>query len=426
MTPPPRRTCGAGPPAPATISWRSTGMARPSGSSSARPGSAGAAAAVPRVYLDYAGLSPVDPRVVAVMRPFLEGGVGNPAALHSLGLEARASLDGARAKVARLVGATPAGVIFTASATEANNLAIRGVAERARGRHLVTSAVEHISVLNACRDLEKRGWSVTYVGVDADGCVDPQAVARALRDDTALVSVMAANGEIGTLEPVRAVGGLARERGVPFHVDAVGAAGRAPLAVDEAHIDLLTLSSNDIYGPPGAGALWTRAAVKLSPVVVGGGQEGGYRAGTENLPAIVGMGVAADLARAEGAAESLRLSALRDRFLESVLERVPRARLTGARGAARLPHHASIVVEGVKADGVLLELDLRGVAASSGSACNMASGQPSHVLRAIGCAREELEGSLCFTLGRWTTAAEVDAVLEALPAVVERLRCLAS
>src|SRR6266513_914721 len=396
MTPPPRRTCGAGPPEPAPSSWRSTGMARPSGSSSARPGSAGAAAAVPRVYLDYAGLSPVDPRVVAVMRPFLEGGVGNPAAFHSLGLEARASLDGARAKVARLVGATPAGVIFTASATEANNLAIRGVAERARGRHLVTSAVEHISVLNACRDLEKRGWSVTYVGVDADGCVDPQAVARALRDDTALVSVMAANGEIGTLEPVRAVGGLARERGVPFHVDAVGAAGRAPLAVDEAHIDLLTLSSSDIYGPPGAGALWTRASVKLAPVIVGGGQEGGYRSGTENLPAIVGMGVAADLVRIEGPADE-----------------------------ARLPHHASLVVPGVKADGILMELDLRGIAASSGSACNATTGEPSHVLRAIGCGRDSLEGSLCFTLGRWTTASEIDVVLDALPGVVTRLRELA-
>src|SRR5882762_1056520 len=227
-------------------------MPRSTGSSSERLAKAAAGPAPSRIYLDYAGFAPVDPRVVAFMRPFMEGGVGNPAALHSHGLEARASLDGARAKVARLVGATPAGVIFTASATEANNLAIRGVAERARGRHLVTSAVEHISVLNACRDLEKRGWGVTHVGVDADGCVDPQAVARALRDDTALVSLMAANGEIGTLEPVRAVGVLARERGVPFHVDAVGAAGRVPLAVDEAHIDLLTLSSNDIYGPPGA------------------------------------------------------------------------------------------------------------------------------------------------------------------------------
>ena len=400
-------------------------MARSSASSSARPGSGGPSAAVPRVYLDYAGFSPVDPRVVAVMRPFLEGGVGNPGAPHSLGLEARASLDGARAKVARLVGATPAGVIFTASATEANNLAIRGVAERAAGRHVVTSAIEHVSVINACRDLEKRGFSVTYVGVDADGGVDPQAVGRAMRDDTVLVSIMAANGEIGTLEPVRAIGRLARERGVPFHVDAVGAAGRVPLAVDEARIDLLTLSSNDLYGPPGAGALWVRAAVKLAPLVVGGGQEGGYRSGTENLPAIVGMGVAADLARMEGTGEVARLRELRDRLLTGLLDRLPAARLTGARGEGRLPHHASIVVPGVKADGVLLELDLRGIAASSGSACNAATGEPSHVLRAIGCARESLEGSLCFTLGRWTTASEIDVVLETLPGVVARLRQLA-
>src|SRR5215469_2992754 len=384
-----------------------------------------AAGGVTRVYLDYAAFSPVDPRVVALMRPFLEGGVGNPAAPHSLGLEARASLDGARAKVARLVGATAAGVVFTASATEANNLAIRGLAERASGRHVVTSAIEHISVLNACRHLAKRGWEIAYVPVDREGRVDPDAVAAALRDDTALVSVMAANGEIGTVEPLREIGRAARARGVPFHVDAVGAAGRVPLAVDDLGIDLLTLSSNDLYGPPGAGALWARADVKLSPVVVGGGQENGYRAGTENLPAIVGMGVAADLARAEGAAEVERLSGMRDRLFEGVLERVPRARITGARGAARLPHHVSIVVSGVKADGVLLELDLRGVAASSGSACNMASGEPSHVLRAIGCARDELEGSLCFTLGRWTAAGEVDAVVEALPGIVERLRRLA-
>src|SRR2546425_1903507 len=200
-------------------------MARSFASSSARPGS-GPAAAVPRVYLDYAGFSPVDPRVVAVMRPFLEGGVGNPGAPHSLGVEARASLDGARGKVARLIGGTPSGVIFTASATEANNLAIQGVAARAPGRHIVTSAIEHVSVINACRDLEKQGFTVTYVPVDAEGRADPDAVARWIRDDTAVVSLMASNGEIGTLEPISAIGRLTRERGVAFHVDAVGAAGR--------------------------------------------------------------------------------------------------------------------------------------------------------------------------------------------------------
>jgi cysteine desulfurase len=398
-------------------------MARSSASSSERLGRV--AAAVTRVYLDYAGFSPVDPRVVALMRPFLEGGVGNPSAPHSLGLEARASLDGARGKVARLFGGAPAGVIFTASATEANNLAIRGLAQRAGGRHVVTTAVEHVSVLNACRHLEKRGFAVSYVPVDGEGRVDPDAVRDALRTDTVLLSVMAANGEIGTLQPLREVGRLARERAVPFHVDAVGAAGRVALNVDECAIDLLTVSSNDLYGPPGAGALWVRGDIPLGPIVFGGGQEGGYRAGTENLPAIVGMGVAAELARSEGTAEVARLATLRDRLLDGLLDGVPRARLTGARGDVRLPHHVSIVIPGVKADAVLLELDLRGVAASTGSACSMATGEPSHVLRAIGCAREDAEGSLCFTLGRWTTAAEIDVVLDAVPAVVERLRRLA-
>jgi cysteine desulfurase len=360
------------------------------------------------------------------MRPFLEGGVGNPNAQHSMGLEARATLDGARAKVARLFAAAPAGVIFTASATEANNLAIKGLAQRAPGRHVVTSAIEHISLIDSCRDLEKRGWAVTYVGVDGDGRVDPDAVGRAIRDDTTLVSIMAANGEIGTLQPVREIGRRARARGVPFHVDAVGAAGRVPLLVDDCQIDLLTLSSNDLYGPPGAGALWVRSSVKLSPLTVGGGQEHGYRAGTENLPAIAGMGVAADLARGEVAAETSRLRELRDRLLSELVARIPEARLTGARGAARLPHHVSLVVPGVKAESVLMELDLRGVAASSGAACMAMTGEPSHVLRAIGCDRETAEGSLCFTLGRWTSASEIDIVLEVVPAVVARLRRLAS
>jgi cysteine desulfurase len=400
-------------------------MARYSGSSSERLDSVAAPPAA-RVYLDYAGFSPVDPRVVALMRPFLEGGVGNPAALHSHGLEARASLDGARAKVARLIGGVPSGVIFTASATEANNLAIKGIALRARGRHVVTSAIEHISVVNPCRDLEKQGWAVTWVPVDRDGLVDPETAARALRADTALLSIMAANGEIGTLQSLRELGRVARARGVPFHVDGVGAAGRLPLSVDECAIDLLALSSNDLCGPPGAGALWVRPGVPLAPIVLGGGQEGGYRSGTENLPAIVGMGVAADLARNERAAEVARLTPLRDRLLEGVLERVAGARIIGARGPRRLPHHASVVVPGVKADAVLLELDLRGVAASSGSACNLTTGEPSHVLRAIGCSRDEYEGSLCFTLGRWTTAADIDTVLEVLPGVISRLRRLAS
>jgi cysteine desulfurase len=263
------------------------------------------------------------------------------------------------------------------------------------------------------------------VPVDREGLVDPAAVGAALRDDTALLSVMAANGEIGAVQAVCELGRLARMRGVPFHVDGVGAVGRLPLNVEEWGIDLLALSSNDLCGPPGAGALWIRGQTALAPIILGGGQEGGYRSGTENLPAIVGLGVAADLARNERAGEVARLAPLRDRLLDGLLERVDGARVTGPRGERRLPHHASLVVPGVKADAVLLELDLRGVAASSGSACNLTTGEPSHVLRAIGCARQEYEGSLCFTLGRWTTAAEIDVVLDVLPGVVSRLRRLA-
>jgi cysteine desulfurase len=377
------------------------------------------------VYLDYGGLSPVDPRVMAVMRPFLEGGIGNASAPHSLGQEARASLEGARAKLARLVGGVPAGVVFTAGATEANNLALRGVAARAAGRHLVTTAIEHMSVLNCCRELERQGWRVTYVPVGADGRVDPGEIGRAIERGTALVSVAAASGEIGTLQPVGDIARETRARGVLLHVDAVGVAGRVPLGVDDAGIDLLTLSSNDLHGPPGAGALWVRPGVKIAPIILGGGQERGYRSGTENLPAIVGMGVAADLARVERPHEAPRLARLRDRLTEGLAAGIAVLRTTGAAGDGRLPHHASVVVPGVKADAVLLEMDLRGVVASSGSACASLTGEPSHVLRAIGCDREAAEGSLCFTLGRWTTAAEIEVVVDLLPPIVARLRRLA-
>ena len=380
-----------------------------------------------RVYLDYAGFSPVDPRVLNVMRPFLEAGIGNPSAPHSLGYEARESLEAARAKVARLVGGGAPGVIFTSGATEANNLAIRGVSQRGgdKPRHVVTSAVEHISVLNACRDLEKAGGAVSILPVDAEGRVDPEALRKLLRPETVLVSIGAACGEIGTVQPLGDIARITRAAGVPLHVDAVGALGRVPFAGEAVGLDLVTVSSNDLYGPPGAGALWVRQGIKLMPQMLGGGQEGGLRSGTENLPALVGFGVAAELMRAEaGHGEPVRLAALRERLVDGLAASIPECRLTGSR-TARLPHHASFVLRGAKADGVLLDLDLCGVAASSGSACAQRTGTPSHVLRAIGCAPQEMEGSLCFTLGRWTTLAEVDAVLDRLPSIVARLRALA-
>jgi len=376
------------------------------------------------VYADYGGFAPVDPRVLAVMRPFLEGGIGNPSARHSLGSEARESLDAARIKVGRLVGGAAAGVVFTSGATEANNLAIKGVALRARARapHVVASCIEHVSVLHACREVERSGGSVTLLPVDGAGRVDPARLAAALTPETVLVSIGAANEEIGTVQPVGELARVARAAGVPVHVDAVGAVGRVPLGVDALGIDLLTVSGNDIYGPPGTGALWVRASLELAPQVVGGGQEMGYRSGTESVPSLVGLGVAADLMRAEAAhGEPARLAGLRDRLLDGILAAVSDCRLTGSR-TARVPHHVSLAVRGADADRLLADLDLAGVAASSGSPCARSGGVPSHVLRAIGCNAEEAAGAIAFTLGRWTTPAEIDAILDRLPRVVARVR----
>jgi cysteine desulfurase len=381
-----------------------------------------------RVYLDYAGFAPVDPRVLAVMRPFLEGGIGNPSARHALGAEARESLDAARIKVARLCGGSSCGIVGNPAATEANNLAVKGVVLRARTgtARIVLSAIEHISVINACRDLEKTGVTLGFLPVDRDGRLDPASLGEALTPDTVLVSIAAANPEIGTVQPLKEIGRITRAAGVPLHVDGVGALGRVPLNVEAMGIDLLTVSGNDLYGPPGSGALWVRPGVRIHPQMLGGGQEGGYRSGTENLPGVVGFGVAAELMRVEGAhQEAGRLALLRDRLMNSLLGTIPDCRLTGARDG-RLPHHLSLALRGVKADSVLLDLDLAGVAASSGSACASLTQTTSHVLRAIGCPPEEAEGSLCFTLGRWSIATDVEAVLERLPPIVARLRALAA
>lgn len=382
-----------------------------------------------RVYLDYGGFAPVDPRVLAVTRPFLEAGIGNPSARHSLGAEARESLDAARVKVARLCGGAAGGIVFTSGATEANNLAIKGVVTRARSAgsaRVLLSAIEHISVINAYRELEKAGVTVCYLPVDGEGRVDPGMLRAALTPDTALVSIAAANPEIGTVQPLKEIGRITRGARVALHVDGVGALGRVPLNVETMGIDLLTISGNDLYAPPGSGALWVRPGVRIHPQVLGGGQEGGYRSGTENVPGVVGLGVAAELMRVEGAhQEATRLAALRDRLMRGLLETIPDSRLTGS-ATSRLPHHLSLVVRGVKADSMLLDLDLDGVAASSGSACASLTQTTSHVLRAIGCTAEEAEGSLCFTLGRWSTAADVDVVLDRLPPIVARLRALAA
>jgi cysteine desulfurase len=355
------------------------------------------------------------------MRPFLEGWVGNPAARHSLGEEARESLRAARAKVARLVGGRPDGVVFLSGATEANNLAVKGIALRGPGRHLVTTLVEHPSLSAPCRDLIKAGLEVTAVPVDAEGRVSPDDVRRALRADTCLVALGAANGESGTVQPWKAIAAVTRAAGVPLHVDAVGVLGRLPLAVEADGIDLLAVSANDLCGPPGVGALWVRPGLRLAPQLLGSGQESGLRSGTENLAGAVGLGVAAEFALREGAAETGRLVALRDRLVEGLAVRCGSLRLVGPR-QGRLPQHAGFVAPGVKGESLVLALDLAGVSAASGSTCGALTGEPSHVLRAMGLGEREAQGALSFTLGRWTTADEIDVVLAELPPIVERLR----
>jgi cysteine desulfurase len=354
------------------------------------------------------------------MRPFLEGWVGNPSARHSLGEEARESLRAARAKVGRLVGGRPDGVVFLSGATEANNLAIKGVALRGSGRHVVTSVVEHASVLSSCRDLTRAGIEVTEVGVDREGRVSPDEVRRALRPETCLVALGAANGDAGTVQPWRAVAAVTREAGVPLHLDGVSVLGRLPMSVESDGIDLLTVSANDLCGPPGVGALWIRPGLHLAPQVVGGGQEGGLRSGTENLAGAVGLGVAAEFAFREGPAEAARLQALRDRLVDGLETRCPALRLVGPR-RDRLPQHAAFVMPGMKGEHLVQALDLAGISAVSVGRGAPAGGPP-HALRAMGLAEREAQGAFAFTLGRWTTADEVDLVLAELPQIVERLR----
>jgi cysteine desulfurase len=290
-------------------------------------------------------------------------------------------------------------------------------------RHVVTTAIEHPSVLVPCRDLVKAGFDVTFLPVDAEGRVSPREVRGALRPDTCLVSVGAANAEIGTVQPWRAISTITREAGVPLHVDGVGVVGRVPLGVETDGIDLLTVAANDLYGPPGVGALWVRPGLPLVPQVLGGGQQAGLRSGTENLAGVVGLGVAAELALREGPGEANRLAALRDRLIEGLATGCPAARLTGPR-EGRLPHHASVAVPGVKGESLTLALDLAGISAATGSACAALTGEPSHVLRAIGLEAVTAAGSLCVTLGRWTRAEDVHAFLTELPPIVDRLRAV--
>jgi len=376
--------------------------------------------------MDHAAGMPVDPRIFEAMKPYFIENYGNPSSSHSFGASARNALMESREKVARLIGAEkPDEIIFTSGGTESNNLAIEGVAYRNKdkGNHIITSTIEHISVINICKHLQKQGFEITYIPVDKQGIVDPQRLKDKITDRTILISVMYANGEIGTIQPIREIVKIAHENEIYFHVDAVAAAGNVPIDVERENIDLLSISSNDMYGPKGIGALYIKKGTRIQPVIQGGGQEKGLRSGTENIPGMVGMGKAAEIAQEEMVAEGRRLSQLRDKLIKSVLDAIERSYLNG-HPTKRLPNNANLRFSYIEGESLILGLDMLGIQVSSGSACTSKTLEPSHVLLAIGLAHEEAHGSLVFTLGKQNLEEDVDYVLEVLPGVVKRLRAM--
>ncbi|EHM10707.1 cysteine desulfurase NifS [Thermanaerovibrio velox DSM 12556] len=376
------------------------------------------------VYLDNSATTPVDPKVAEAMLPYFTEHYGNPNSLHRWGKSTRVAMDAARSQVASLIGAEPKEIIFTGGGSEADNLAIKGAAWalREKGRHLITSAIEHHAVLDAFKWLGKNGFEVTILPVDREGFVDPEQLKSALRDDTTLVSIMMANNEIGTIEPIEELGAICQDRGILFHTDAVQAAGHLPLDVKSLPVDMLTMAAHKMYGPKGIGALYVRKGIRLTPLIHGGGQEFGLRSGTENVPLAVGFGVAAELASQRLArGEHLREADLRDRLIRGVLDNVPDSFLTGS-PEKRLPFHASFCIPRIEGEAMVLRLDFAGIGASSGSACTSGSLDPSHVLLALGLSHETAHGSLRLTLGKDTTAEDVDYVIQTLPPIVKTLR----
>lgn len=376
-----------------------------------------------RIYLDHAATTPVDPRVVEAMVAVYGEQHGNPSSIHGEGRGARALVDEARERVAAAIGAEPAEIVFTSGGTEADNLALRGTvrALRTKGDHVITSAIEHHAVVDTCHELEAEGVRVTVLPVDRYGMVDPDDVRRAITDRTVLVSVMHANNEIGTVEPIAEIGATCRERGVVFHTDAVQSVGALEVDVRKLPVDLVSINAHKFYGPKGVGALYVRKGTPYHAVQTGGGQERDRRAGTENVAGIMGMGLALKLAVEARPEESPRLARLRDRLIAGIGERVDDVVLNG-HPTERLPNNTNFCFRGAQGESLVIALDLAGIAASTGAACTTGSVEPSHVLLAIGLTRELAQGSLRLTLGRGTTDADIDVVLEELPEIVARLR----
>jgi len=375
-----------------------------------------------RIYLDYASNTPLLPEVKQAMVAWLDQ-FGNPSSLHAFGREANQALEQARRQVASLINASPEEIYFTSCGTESNNWAIKGLlaANKRKGNHLIVSSIEHPSILLVAKRLEREGYDVTYLPVTREGVVEPGALKAALKPTTVLASVMYANGEIGTIEPIAELARVAHEAGALFHTDAVASVGYVPVDVKELGVDALSLAANQFYGPAGAAALSLRDDVRVLPHLEGGGQETGARSGTENVLAIVGMGVAAELAKPQMAARMAHVSRLRDRLKEGILERVEGIRLNGS-WTLRLPHNLHVCIEGVSSESLVLGLDQEGLAVGIGSACNSKAMRPSHVLKALGMSDEEAKGALLFTVGVQTTEQEIEVYLDVLPKVVSRLR----
>ena len=378
-----------------------------------------------RIYLDHAATTPTDPEVVEAMLPYLSDVFGNPSSIHSFGQEAKAAVEEARDKIAALIGARGEEMVFTGGGTEADNFAIKGIAyaNEGKGNHIITTPIEHHAVMETCKFLQGRGFEVTYLTVDGYGLVDPQDVKKAITDKTILISVMHANNEVGTIEPIAEIGEIAREAGIYFHTDAVQAVGHMPVKVDELGVDLLAMSAHKFYGPKGVGALYIRKGTKLIPFMHGGEQERRRRAGTENVPAIVGLGKTAEIAQREMDAEAKRLISLRNKLIKGLMGRIEHSRLNG-HPTQRLPNNVNVSIEFVEGESMLLNLDLEGIAASTGSACSSSSLEPSYVLLAMGLSHELAHGSLRFSLGRETTEEDIARVLEISPRIIAKLRAM--
>jgi cysteine desulfurase len=378
------------------------------------------------IYMDYEAGRPVDPRVIEAMLPYEKSFYFNPSSVHKSGQGARKALEESRTKVAELINSPKKeSIIFTSGATESNNLAIKGFAYRNKdkGTHIITSSIEHMSVLNPCKFLATRGFKATFLPVDKYGIVNLESLEKELTDETILVSIMYANGEIGTIQPIREISKIVHSKKALLHVDATAANGQVPIDVRDEGIDMLTISSNDMYGPQGVGALYLGDGVRVEPIIHGGGQERGLRSGTENIAGIVGIGKAAEIARMEMRAEGERLSKLRDRFIKGLLETVPYSFLNG-HPTKRLPNNVAIRYSFIEGESILLNLDMMGVAASSGSACTAKTLEPSHALIAIGLKHEEAHGSLLLTLGRENNDEEADYVISIMPDIIKRLRAM--